>query len=426
MNDKRKKDELNELTYLDDEQIELIAKKYPVLNKSLKKRIAALCEEKLAMKKDDNYFYNDHENEETELVENVEIYRKTPWYRNRALTAAASFVLVFGAAAGIIAGIKKSDTNDNNMSSFSIISDSQKMTEADIIKELEECSTSLLESFNCVDKIYGGNIEKDMNSVITIGGIEYAEITDTRFGTKNDLLDFMNNCMTENIIDKRYGNMFDENNGQNAWCAESNGKLYGKVSARASGYTFIGEPTFRSVTDDTAEMSVNYDNYGRTDVLLFQLRYDGKNWKIDSFESAEITTIPTEPLSDATPEPVTAAPFEENTDAPVQNVTEAAVEAPANTDNPSSDVMEITPELAYEFINALDFIDQLGGNGAAVDYDYEDNFDDHDGNQRIRVTEPGFTCVADVRNYMRTYLPIHLSASVITIFLIQNRLCWLT
>ena len=33
----------------------------------------------------------------------------------------------------------------------------------------------------------------------------------------------------------------------------------------------------------------------------------------------------------------------------------------------------------------------------------DDYYDSHDGTRHVRVTEPGFTCVADVRNYLRTY-----------------------
>lgn len=52
----------------------MIAEKYPVCDKSVQKRIAALCEEKLAMKKDE-FFYN-YDGDEIKIAKKLTYTKK--------------------------------------------------------------------------------------------------------------------------------------------------------------------------------------------------------------------------------------------------------------------------------------------------------------------------------------------------------------
>lgn len=195
--------------------------------------------------------------------------------------------VVFGAAAGVIAGVKKLGNNDKK-TPLSVVADKRNVSESSIAKELEKSSGSLLESFNVVDGIYGGKIDKDTSKTRMIGSVKYAKITDARFQTKNNLLDYMNSFMTENMINNRYADIFDSDD---AWCAEFDGELYGKVSARASGYTFVGTPVFSNITENTAEMTVSYDDYGSTSDMIFNLKKVNNIWKIDDMHTQEKAEI---------------------------------------------------------------------------------------------------------------------------------------
>lgn len=72
MKDKELYDFLDELTAPDNKKIEEISRRYPVLDKSAKRRIAKLCEEKMSMK---NNEYNTQETNDYETVNNVEEYK---------------------------------------------------------------------------------------------------------------------------------------------------------------------------------------------------------------------------------------------------------------------------------------------------------------------------------------------------------------
>lgn len=53
---------------------------------------------------------------------------------------------------------------------------------------------------------------------------------------------------------------------------------------------------------------------------------------------------------------------------------------------------------------ALDFIQQIMSNGPEFECDMDDNFTDDSGQLYVKVTESGFNSIADVENYIRSYM----------------------
>ncbi len=103
MND-NKYDFLNRLTELDDYEIEKISEDFPFADKSAKKRIAKLCEEKLDMKNNKNEFIKDRK---------ADKITKTPWYRSYAFGIAASLILIAGFGFLAIKGLSRQGTKDS-------------------------------------------------------------------------------------------------------------------------------------------------------------------------------------------------------------------------------------------------------------------------------------------------------------------------
>lgn len=103
MND-NKYDFLNRLTELDDYEIEKLSEDFPFVDKSAKKRIAKLCEEKLDMNNNKDEFITDGK---------VDKITKTPWYRSYAFGIAASLILVAGFGFFAIKGLSRQGTKDN-------------------------------------------------------------------------------------------------------------------------------------------------------------------------------------------------------------------------------------------------------------------------------------------------------------------------
>ncbi len=96
MNKKRKTDEIEKLTALDDDSVEEIAEVCPFLDESHKNRLYALCEKKLNTNKNEKKSVLT-ENHDTEYI--LTKSKKKPFFRSLFFTAAASFALIAGVTA---------------------------------------------------------------------------------------------------------------------------------------------------------------------------------------------------------------------------------------------------------------------------------------------------------------------------------------
>ncbi|MBO5163007.1 MAG: hypothetical protein J6B75_00970 [Ruminococcus sp.] len=96
MNKKRKTDEIEKLTALDDDSVEEIAEVCPFLDESHKNRLYALCEKKLNADKNEKKSVLT-ENHDTEYI--LMKSKKKPFFRRLFFTIAASFALIVGVTA---------------------------------------------------------------------------------------------------------------------------------------------------------------------------------------------------------------------------------------------------------------------------------------------------------------------------------------
>ncbi len=64
---------------------------------------------------------------------------------------------------------------------------------------------------------------------------------------------------------------------------------------------------------------------------------------------------------------------------------------------------EVTIRMS-DSLYALDFIQQIMSNGPEFECDMDDNFTDESGQLYVKVTESGFNSIADVENYIRSYM----------------------
>ncbi|MBQ3140129.1 MAG: PASTA domain-containing protein [Ruminococcus sp.] len=80
----------------------------------------------------------------------------------------------------------------------------------------------------------------------------------------------------------------------------------------------------------------------------------------------------------------------------------------AVTELPDEELSEEIPadetERMSDSLHALDFIQQIMSNGPEFECDMDDNFTDESGQLYVKVTESGFNSIADVENYIRSYM----------------------
>ncbi|MGN0666527.1 MAG: hypothetical protein ACI4KF_08380 [Huintestinicola sp.] len=142
-------------------------------------------------------------------------------------------------------------------------SSSDEEVNIDITEELVSETSRLMGVLDYIDCIGGGNIPKDENDTIEVGGRQYARVQ-SQFENTADLKQYMEDNLSEELIRNRYSHILG---GEQPYYIDADGGLYGYVTAMGCGYTWImenGEPSISiTVHDDQSFTAVTkFDNYG--------------------------------------------------------------------------------------------------------------------------------------------------------------------
>lgn len=282
MNDNNEKDFLRELSTPDEKKLCEISRKYPALDKNAKKRIAALCEKKLAA-------YTAGESADSDFsdsaVTETEIYRKPKWYRSPAFAAAASFIIIFGAIGTAVAGMSRNNNPVDHTPSDPL---------AVYTHETSDTATASVDT------------EKH-NTVTTVS-------EDT------DILPSASEAAEKEMLE--------------------------------------------------AEQEMRREEIRRPEEEL-----DSRN------ETGDDKT---------------------ETDSDIKDNDNNSAEADIQT---AERIPDISVSRARELMYGVDMMHKLLGNSTAIEYDRtgEYNFTNHDGQEMVRITDSRFTCVDDVRSFVKNY-----------------------
>ena len=148
-----------------------------------------------------------------------------------------------------------------------------------IAAEIDDCATVLLGALDYIDEIGGGFIPKDETQTITINGVEYAKVVKTQFSSVADIQSFMEGCLTNSFINRRYAGILG---GNEPWCIDNNGELYVKLSARGAGFHFTNEYNITVNSENEACIFASYDNYGTESIMRIDVVRDNGTWKINN------------------------------------------------------------------------------------------------------------------------------------------------
>ncbi len=145
---------------------------------------------------------------------------------------------------------------------------------------------------------------------------------------------------------------------------------------------------------------------------------DKKNTKTTAAKESKETT--TEKNTSKKQETETAEPIEEEnedtteTEQPAnppettttavtaETPTEAPTEVP--TETPVKPADEFTKEMAEEFLNTINYMEQLMSCGLEINYDKDDKFTSDSGMTYVKINESRFSTVAELESYVRSYL----------------------
>ena len=141
----------------------------------------------------------------------------------------------------------------------------------------------LLGALNYIDQIGGGNIPRDDENATDIGGRQFAKVI-AQFTDTADLDEYMHSYLTDNFIKSRYSGILG---GDEPYYIDIDGELYGYVTAKGSGFSWIEEDYYPVVelkdsADDNYTITTKFDDYGAETEMEVKIVKDNGYWKIDS------------------------------------------------------------------------------------------------------------------------------------------------
>lgn len=139
---------------------------------------------------------------------------------------------------------------------------------------------NIMQSLDRLDNIAGGfYVSLDPNTSIQDGGQSYSKVTDNRFSTVNDVINYVNTLICGDLIYK-YSGLYS---GDSPTFKEFNGELYYLNESRDCGFGYQGEPTITSVSGGSLAFTVPIATGSGVKTFSVNAVNDGGTWKACSY-----------------------------------------------------------------------------------------------------------------------------------------------
>lgn len=185
-----------------------------------------------------------------------------------------------------------SETQSAESETEAVQNDTSSETEEtiDMTEELTAEASRLMGALDYIDCIGGGNIPKDENDTIEANDRQYARVV-AQFENTADLEEYITENLTDELIQSRYSGI---TGGDQPYYIDIDGALYGYVTAKGCGFTWItedGEPVISvtDVSDNSFTAVTKFDNFGGECEMKLDIVFTDGLWKIASISYDGIT-----------------------------------------------------------------------------------------------------------------------------------------
>ncbi len=310
---------------LDDQTVEEISNMVNGMDDKMKDRIVEKC--KLKMAQTDG------------KPQNIKVFRHHKWYRSGIAAVAAGLVIIAGIGFFSLDGIsrmsKLNSDNANGAEKESIrkdemsaadsdaamdetydadseysqaaeigqnafergddisCDDNNSMSQADdattqdntVKTDTDHIASELIQDFYKVYTVVGfGRVEFDSEDYIVLQGSDYhyCKVTDQEYTSIADIESLIKSCYTENAIEQK--KLITKLHGEYSWFIEQNGSLYVKDHPCSWPVNLTDTPAqIKIISDDEFTAIKEYDNFGVTERIVFDIVNTDDGWKIDSY-----------------------------------------------------------------------------------------------------------------------------------------------
>jgi len=140
-----------------------------------------------------------------------------------------------------------------------------------------EQAQELIRALNTMERLVGGGLRYDADTVCTINEITYYKVTDMDFANTNDIRCYEEKYLTQDMISERYSAIVG---GSSPIYIDADDGLYMKDSAKGFYIFSDTELNIEKSFEDGYSILAGYDNFGETETADIRIVNVNGTWKI--------------------------------------------------------------------------------------------------------------------------------------------------
>jgi hypothetical protein len=140
-----------------------------------------------------------------------------------------------------------------------------------------EQAQELIRALNTMERLVGGGLRYDADTVCTINETTYYKVTDMDFANTNDIRCYEEKYLTQDMISERYSAIVG---GSSPIYIDADDGLYMKDSAKGFYIFSDTELNIEKSFEDGYSILAGYDNFGETETADIRIVNVNGTWKI--------------------------------------------------------------------------------------------------------------------------------------------------
>ena len=157
------------------------------------------------------------------------------------------------------------------------VPDADTQSSTDQTAPTVEQAQELIRALNMVERLGGGGLQYDSETVCTVNGIVYYKVTDTDFANTAEIRSYVEKYLTQNTISERYSVLVD---GDSPIYTDADNGLYMKDSAKGFYIFSDTELNIEKSFEDGYSILAGYDNFGAKETADIRIVNVNGTWKI--------------------------------------------------------------------------------------------------------------------------------------------------
>lgn len=140
-----------------------------------------------------------------------------------------------------------------------------------------EQARELICALNMMERLAGGGLQYDAETVCTVNETAYYKVTDTDFANTKDIRCYEEKYLTQDMISERYSYIVD---GDTPIYTDADDGLYMKDSAKGFYRFSDANPNIEKTFEEGYSILAEYDNFGKKETVDIRIVNVNGTWKI--------------------------------------------------------------------------------------------------------------------------------------------------